>query len=163
MKLGKLVVNSSPIISLAKIDKVNLLIDLSDELIIPNGVYEEITDFNSNDKAVVWIKDIGLQFIKNTTIPTQILEWNLGKGESEVMSYALHNKFCSVIIDDKPARNCAQVFNLQTYGTLSIIIKAKQVNLIPKVKPLLYDLQSNGFRISDSLVNTILELANEKY
>ncbi len=161
MKLGKLVVNSSPIISLAKIDYAHLLIELSDELIIPNGVYEEITDFHSTDKASTWIKNIGVDFIKKTTIPDKILEWNLGKGENEVMAYALNNPNHSVIIDDKPARNCAKVFNLKTFGTLSIIIKAKQAGLVSNVKPILFNLQSNGFRISQSLINTALKLSNE--
>ena len=56
MKLGKLVVNASPIISLAKIGYADLLLELSSELIIPEGVYQEIVNHKNNDSAVEWIK-----------------------------------------------------------------------------------------------------------
>jgi predicted nucleic acid-binding protein len=56
MKLGKLVVNASPIISLAKIGHADLLLKLSSDLIIPEGVYQEIVTHKNNDSAVEWIK-----------------------------------------------------------------------------------------------------------
>lgn len=52
MKVGKLVVNASPIISLAKIGRADLLLELSSGLIIPEGVYQEIVNHKNNDLAV---------------------------------------------------------------------------------------------------------------
>ncbi len=160
MKLGKLVVNSSPIISLANIGYADLLIDLSSELIIPQAVFEEVTNYHQDDLAVIWIKN-KLSYLKKIIVPPIISEWDLGKGENSVLAFALANKNFSSVIDDKPARNCAKVFNIKTYGTLSIIIKAKQFNLIKSVKPLLNKLHEKKFRVSDDLIRTILMLANE--
>ena len=160
MKLGKLIVDSSPIISLANIGCADLLLDLSSELIIPKGVFEEVTDYHQDDLAVIWIQN-KLSYVRETGVPPIISEWDLGKGESQVLAFALTNKNFYTVIDDKPARNCAKVFNIKTYGTLSIIIKAKQFNFIKNVKPLLSKLQENGFRVSDTLIETILTLADE--
>ncbi len=55
MKSDKLVVNASPVISLANIGHVNLLVDLSSELVIPDGVYREIVSYPCEDPAVEWI------------------------------------------------------------------------------------------------------------
>ncbi len=160
MKLAELVVNSSPIISLANIGYADLLIDLSSELIIPQGVFEEVTDYHRDDLAVIWIQN-KFSYVSKIIVPPIISEWDLGKGESQVLAFALINKNLSTVIDDKPARNCAKVFNIKTYGTLSIIIKAKQFNLIKSVKPLLNKLHEKGFRVSNVLIKTILSLANE--
>jgi len=42
MKHDKIVVNASPIISLAQIGYGDLLLDLSSELVIPQGVYKAL-------------------------------------------------------------------------------------------------------------------------
>ncbi len=41
--VNRWVVNASPIISLVKIDRIHLLSELCDEVIIPQGVRDEIT------------------------------------------------------------------------------------------------------------------------
>lgn len=160
MKLNKLVVNASPIISLANIGYADLLIDLSTQLIIPQGVFEEVTDYNQEDSAVTWIQSKTI-YVTKIFVPKIILEWNLGKGESCVLAYALKDKTFSTVIDDKPARICAKVFNIKTYGTLSIIVKAKQFGLIKSVKPLLDKLSEKGFYVSDNIIKTILLLVDE--
>jgi predicted nucleic acid-binding protein len=45
------VVNASPIISLAKIDRIHLLSELCDEVIIPQGVADEINLGGYTDSA----------------------------------------------------------------------------------------------------------------
>ena len=52
----KWVVNASPIISLCNIDKVSLLVELCDELLIPKGVAEEINQGPENDPAKIWLQ-----------------------------------------------------------------------------------------------------------
>ena len=46
MKSGRLVVNASPIISLAKIGCADFLSRLYDQLVVPEGVFQEINDHN---------------------------------------------------------------------------------------------------------------------
>lgn len=48
------VVNASPIISLTKIGRIDLLPKLCDELIIPQGVADEIQLGGYTDSAVTW-------------------------------------------------------------------------------------------------------------
>jgi len=161
MKLGKLVVNASPIISLAKIGHADLLHDLSSDLIIPEGVYQEVISHKNTDSAVEWIKRQDSSLIRKVEVPLIISEWNLGKGESQVISFAYQNMQFAAVLDDRAARKCSELFNIKVYGTISIIIKAKINGLIPEVKPLLLKLQSNGFRISEDIILTALKISDE--
>lgn len=47
-------------------------------------------------------------------------------------------------------------------GTIGLILRAKNLGLIKKVKPILNELQIVEFRIRNSLYNEALRLANEK-
>ncbi|HBM16407.1 MAG TPA: hypothetical protein DD381_08725 [Lentisphaeria bacterium] len=66
MKFNKL--NSSPIISLAKIGHADLLLKVAHEINIPSGVYEEITALNRNDSATEWIKALPSEFLTGWTV-----------------------------------------------------------------------------------------------
>ncbi|HCE45357.1 MAG TPA: hypothetical protein DET40_17595 [Lentisphaeria bacterium] len=107
MKLSKLVVNSSPIISLSKIGYADLLFDLSSELIIPEAVYQEINNHKCNDSAVKWIKNQDSSLFRPVEVPGIVSDWNLGRGESQVIAYAYHNKEFAAVIDDRAAKKSA--------------------------------------------------------
>ncbi len=163
MKSDKLVVNASPIISLAKIGCADFLSRLFDQLIIPQGVFEEITSHKYHDPAIEWLKAQNQTIIKSIEVPAIISEWNLGKGESQVIAFAFQNKEFIAAIDDKAAKKCAEVFNISISGTIAIIIKAKQMGLTPKAELLLLALRLNGFRISDDIIETALRIAGEAH
>jgi predicted nucleic acid-binding protein len=58
MKSDKIVVNASPVISLAKIGCADFLLKLFKHLIIPEGVVQEIMDHKLNDPAIEWLNSI---------------------------------------------------------------------------------------------------------
>lgn len=83
------VVNSSPLILLAKINQQHLLPQLAESIVVPQGVIDEINAGPQNGSA--WL------LISNSPIPIVIIEsapeflaWDLGAGETQVLSYALH-------------------------------------------------------------------------
>ncbi len=162
MKSGKLVVNASPIISLAKIGCADFLSRLHDQFVVPEGVLQEINDHKDHDRAVEWINALDYQgIVRSVDVPAVISEWNLGKGESQVIAYAFQNRDFTAAIDDRAAKKCAAVFGISISGTIAIIIKAKKMGLTPKVKPLLLALRSNGFRVSGTIIKTALQIAEE--
>ena len=161
MKFNKMVVNASPIISLSNIGQADLLLKITDKLIVPKGVYEEINFHEHTDNASKWIRSLDNSLIHEVTIPHIISDWNLGKGESQVISFSYQNDKIPIVIDDKAAKKCANLFNIKVVGTLAVLIKAKQMGLIDEVKPLLYALKANGFRISNHIIATALEIVGE--
>lgn len=155
----KLVINASPVIFLAKIKLIDFLPEIVDKIVIPQAVIHEIE--KHKDDASNWIKRNKINYSVNTgIIPPEIQSWDLGKGETEVLTYALKNKGFTVGLDDKAARNCAQSFQVKTIGTIGLIILAKRKKFIENAEPYLNNLKETGYRIDGKLFEKALILAN---
>jgi len=159
----KAVVNSSPLIFLAKINRLNLLNKLFDEVIIPKAVYEEAVLNGKRDKTEIiknlnWIK---VEEVKNRRLINFLMNF-IDYGESEVIAYAVENNIDLVVLDDKDARKIAREFYLKVIGTLGILIISKKKGYINELKPIIEKLGDNNFRISEKLLRRILEEVNEK-
>lgn len=162
MRIEKVVINASPFILLCKSGLVYLLPQLFTEILMPEAVTEEIisggdiaTDqfYESEDKEIT---------VCLASIAEEVLVWNLGDGETEVLSFALANKpNFTALIDDRAARKCAQTLGIKTLGTGGILILAKERGLIETVAPALKKLQNAGLWISDEIVEIILKQADE--
>ncbi|MDZ7954701.1 hypothetical protein [Nostoc sp. DedQUE09] len=55
-----------------------------------------------------------------------VAAWDLGKGESQVLSLALKNSDCAAIVDDRAARRCGQALGITTIRTGGLLILAKR-------------------------------------
>ncbi len=155
------VVNASPLIVLGKINQIDLLVHVSDTMVIPQGVIDEINMGPQNDPARTWIENSGNQYVREAMPNPIVQNWDLGMGETHVISWALANQNYEAIIDDLAARKCAQTLSVKVCGTLGVILRAKKAGVVDKIKPLLTDLLKTGFRIAPDLMNTALNLAGE--
>lgn len=125
------VVNASPIISLTKIDRIHLLSELCDEVVIPQGVADEINLGGYADSAVTWLQQAGQELIKaSPAIDSRVASWDLGLGESQVLSWVISHTGYEAIIDDLAARKAAKILQIPVRGTLAVIILAKQMGCI---------------------------------
>jgi predicted nucleic acid-binding protein len=154
----KLVLNASPLIFLAKINMIELMPGIAEKCIIPIGVMNEINQHQ--DEASGWLEqNTGKFYIRSCNVPSLISAWDLGKGESEVIAYAYRHKDYVVALDDKAARSCAMILQIEVIGTLGLILMAKRKNLINDVEPYLKKLLDTGFRISNELYEHALKLS----
>lgn len=158
------VCNTSPLILLHRIGQIGLLTDLCEKLVIPKGVIDEvlyhkedITTWNRlfSSKKVEVLKDA-------ITIKEAIAGWDLGRGESEVLSWAVNHPEYEAILDDLDARRCARSFNVLLRGTVGIILLAKKRNHISKATPLIESLINAGLRCDLKWIKEALELVGEK-
>jgi predicted nucleic acid-binding protein len=94
-------------------------------------------------------------------VPDYVLAWDLGAGESQVLSMALAYNNATVVLDDLPARRCAQTLNVPVIGTLGIILRAKRVGLITAARPLFEELLRTGMYIDPNVVNQALAEVGE--
>jgi predicted nucleic acid-binding protein len=118
----KWVVNASPLIVLGRINHLFLLQHLAAELVVPAGVAREIAQGPEDDPARQWLLSYGQELVREVQlIPPVVIAWNLGLGETEVLSWAYENPGYEVILDDRAARNCALSLNLPIRGTISVL------------------------------------------
>ena len=153
-----IVSDSSPLIALAKIGKLNLL---EHEIIIPKAVFEEITRSRRAyaRELYTWGKS-RVSVVKNKQA-VKYLELVLDRGEAEVIVLAEELKADAVLIDDLKARKTAMLRGLTVIGTIGVLLDAKERGLVDDVKPLLDELIRKKIRISRELYNHALELAQE--
>ncbi len=81
-------------------------------------------------------------------------------GEAEAIALALE-KNCKIVLDDKQARLMAKRLGVNVIGTIGLFIRAKQNGLIELLKPILDELENNGFRMSADLKTEALGIVEE--
>lgn len=160
--MPKVVSNTTPIISLVKIGKLNLLKELYGVISIPNAVYKELEKgkekpFYHDIKKIEWIKIVE---IKNKQI--QSFLFDLDEGEAEAIILAKEMNADLLVLDEKLGRQYAKKLNIKLTGTIGILLKAKDKGLINSVGILLNSLVEQGIWLNPKLVEKALELANEK-
>lgn len=159
--MPKVVSNTTPIISLLKIGKLEILKDLYEEIYIPQEVYSEI-EAGKNKKyylnllEVEWIR---IEQIQDKKSVAYFLD--LDKGEAEAIILATESEADLILLDEALGRYHAKHAGLKVTGTIGILIKAKKQGLISELKPLLFELREKGVWLSESLIERILELTNE--
>ena len=94
--------------------------------------------------------------------PTSIASWDLGKGESAVLSFALKNPHYWAVIDDREARRCAVALGCRHTGTVGIIVLAKKRGIIKSVREALMKLRSAGLWLSESFITEICRTSGEE-
>ena len=158
----KWVVNASPLILLTKVSHISLLQELCNELVIPGGVAKEILTGPANDLTRIWLNEKGSPLIRDLEqVDPVVAGWDLGLGESQVISWAYKNPGFEAILDDRAARKCALSLKIPVRGTVGVILLAKKDGRLAKAKPLLNQLIQIGFRIDPELLRTTLRLAKE--
>ena len=156
------IVNASPLILLGKINRLELLAALPPSFSIPHAVSLEIFAGPDTDPAKIWLQTEGNAFvIPDSPISPEILSWDLGAGETAVISLALASNDSICVLDDLAARNCAEVFQVPVIGTLGILLKAKIAGLIPTLEPEVERLVTAGSMLSDRIIREALHLAGE--
>ena len=129
---------------------------------VPAGVVNEIARGPEDDPARQWLQTQGQVLVREVqVVPPVIIAWNLGLGESEVLSWAYQNPGYEVILDDRAARNCALSLNLPVRGTISLILMAKRNGYLKEITSILLQLEQAGFRISPPIISAAKKLAKE--
>jgi len=89
------------------------------------------------------------------------LEQVLDRGEAEAIALAKELQADFLLIDEKKGRSIAEGEALVVIGLAGILTRAKQLHVIPEVKPLMDSLIKNNFRISKTLYKAVLAKAGE--
>lgn len=144
--------DTSTLIILHKINELNILKQVYGELITTPEIAEEF-----GEKLPDWIN---VQSVTDEKYQ-RFLETQVDRGEASAIALAAEFEDVTLLLDDLKARKLAQKLKLKTTGALGVIHKAKQMSIIPKVKPLIDKLLLTNFRISDNIIDEILKLNNE--
>ncbi len=144
--------DTSTLILFHKIEEMSILHGVYGEIITTPEVAEEF-----GEELPHWIK---VQSVSDKKYQ-KLLELQVDYGEASALALASEFEDVLLLLDDLKARKLAEKLQFRFTGTLGVIYKAKQMNVIEKVKPILDKLLKTNFRISDKIIQEILKLSNE--
>jgi predicted nucleic acid-binding protein len=160
--LADVIVNTSPLQYLHQVGQLDLLSKLFGRIIVPETVVAELAA--GRRLGVSLPEPSALEWIDCCSPASPVgglLSWDLGAGESSVLSLALERPGSWVVLDDKLARQAAVHLNLPLLGTMGILLRAKHTGHLSAVRPVLNQLIALGFRLTPETVRNILDLAGE--
>ncbi len=157
--MRKVLANTTPLIALANIDRLELLHKLYGTIIVPQAVMDEIIREPAKQRVhnAPWIK---VETIQDQS-QKDLFRARLHNGEVEVMILARELKADLVIMDDDAAKKTAKFLGLTVTGTLGVLLKAKREGYLEKVESVMNELICDGLFISDTVKRYVLKEAGE--
>jgi predicted nucleic acid-binding protein len=144
------VADTTCLIALERIGKIDLLPKLFLSIIIPPEVARE---FKTPPE---WLL---VKSSSNVSVLAS-LKSQVDDGEAAAIALA-HELNLKVILDDKAGRSAAKQFGLSVLGTIGLLVMAKKRGLIRTFGPLIEDLEHYGFYMTEVLKQEVLRLADE--
>lgn len=120
------IINASPLILLGKLGRTDFLERLARQVIVPQAVFREIAAGATGDVAMeVALGWAATRVQDDILVPPSISAWDLGAGESQVLSHCLASGHRAVL-DDGEARVAAKVHSVPLVGSLGVILRARK-------------------------------------
>lgn len=155
--------NSTPLIFLAKIGRIQLLAKIFEGVLIPKEVYSEVVIRGKAgghpdsvlveeliNKDLIIVRDVEVTVLKDAPVD---------EGEKAAISLALEEGIEEVLIDEGKVRRMARLLGLKPRGTLWVLSKLYEEGFISKkeFKTSVFDLIEKGYRIREDILIDLLE------
>lgn len=159
--------DTTPLVTLMKADRLDILLRLFGEVLIPEAVFSELTANKtfreeadlirkSSYIRVVKVRDENkVSFLQRAT--------GLDLGESEAIIYADEAKADLLLMDEKAGRKVAQNMKLPITGSIGVLIRAFQAGIITAAEAddAFDRLRQNNLHISENLIQKALDLIHQ--
>lgn len=155
MRLERVVINASPLITLFRAGLHPLLPQLFPDLLVPEAVWVEVVSSTHDDPATQGLPRSDWARRQPVSDSPDVAAWGLGAGETAVLSFALLHREYTAIVDDREARRCAHVLGIAVIGTAGVVVLARRRGLIDSTEIALRRLQSVGLWLAESLITKL--------
>ena len=163
-----IIFDSSPLINLAKISRLDLNKAIYNHVIIPEAVYDEVVinglelarDGANKIKNLVDERVIEVKKVENRNL-VKAFNLDLDYGGSEVLALAIEIEADLVILDESEARHVANKFEISKTGFIGILIKADRLGMVESSRELLDDIIAKGFRIDETLYKKVIKILED--
>jgi predicted nucleic acid-binding protein len=146
------IADTSCLIALSKIEAIELLKELYEEVYITKEIALEF-----GESLPEWVR---IENVKNKKYQ-QLLDLYLDLGEASAIALALEKVDVLLILDDLKGRKEAEKLGFRITGTLGVLFRAKKIGLITELKSYIEKLKAVGFRLSPKIEEDILRKSKE--
>jgi hypothetical protein len=155
-----IVADSSALIALAVCDGLDVILQIYDDLKIPEAVYAEIVAPEKPQSDVLGA------FLSERVVRVDTDRWvlaagGLGRGEIEAMALYKQLSADALLIDDHRARVIAEHNHIECIGALGLLLVAKQRGKLSLVTPYIQKLRRSSIFYGEELLERVLKLAGE--
>jgi predicted nucleic acid-binding protein len=151
--------DTSPILNLARIGRLQLLPSLYRQVLIPSAVYEELTASKGDLSPSIDLASESWLIVASAKDQKRVQELreDLDIGEAEAIVLAIERGADLLLVDERRGRRTATAAGLTVTGLLGVVARAKRAGLIELGKPVLDDLiQIARFWIGPDLYAEVL-------
>lgn len=151
------VADTTPLNYLVLVEQADLLPRLFGRVVIPPAVFEELQDPRTPDPVRSWLADAPswLHVQRLRSRPPSALDY-LDAGEREAIALAEELEADHILLDESDARQEAARRKLPYIGTLGILRRAAQLDLID-LPATLAKLQETTFHVDPKLIRSLLD------
>jgi len=107
------------------------------------------------------LQEAGIVIWERDAAPSTLLSNTLDIGEAAVIQLAMTESIPLVAIDEKTGRRVARLCGLEVTGSLGILLKARQLGLVPSLHECLVNMAAGGIWLSPEIKSETLRLAGE--
>ena len=148
----RILVDSSTLIALAKVDELDILKEVFRKVFITTTVKEEVLKGDFPETTVLkaamdeWIEEINYE-----GDVSELRKYGLGKGEASLFLAARRED--KLVLDEANARRFAEALQLKFTGLIGLLVAAAKTKRLKseKVRGVLKKLAKSDFRISSDL------------
>ena len=159
-----IVADAGPLIGLAITGRVEILRAVFGQVLIPRAVLEELELESSRPGSFAlgtaqeegWLSTEDVPESADIAQLTDLLD----RGEAEAIVLA-QTKDAKLLIDERKGRAVARRRGVAVIGVCGVLLLAKREDVLDRISPVLEDLASHGYRLSEELQRKLLVLAVE--
>ncbi|MBI2144694.1 hypothetical protein HYU18_00015 [Candidatus Woesearchaeota archaeon] len=168
-----MICNASPLITYAKLNKLDFLTNSAGKILISETVFTEVTQKKSTSQeaelinhkiseGAIIIKKLKIESLNKAELIQSTFK-GMGRGESETIALALQEKQTEALIDDIYARDSAKLNGLKPIGSLRVLLMAfeKGIATEEEVLNLLKLMIENKLWLGGSVTLKFFELFNK--
>jgi predicted nucleic acid-binding protein len=156
--------DTSPILNLARISRLQLLPLLYHQVLIPSAVFEELTASKRDLPPAINFASEPWLIVASANDQQRVQELRkvLDPGEAEAIVLAIERRADLLLVDERRARRTAAAAGITVTGLLGVVARAKRAGLIDRAKPVLDELiETARFWIGPELYKEVLSEMGE--
>ena len=160
-----LVVDTGPLIGLAKIQRIQLLEALTGTILIPPAVQRELLGHRGSEVPLLEEAVEELLHVEPSGEPSRKVRevtTSLDAGERDAIVLAETDERDAVLVmDDQAGRQVARQLDLPVTGLIGVLLRLKEMEEIDEVTPHLETVREPGYWLSDEIIATARRMAGE--
>lgn len=146
--------DTSPINYLVQIGQIEVLPSLFSKVLVPEAVMAELCATGAPDAVSDWLASAPL-WLEVRETSHLIMGIDLDRGEAEAIALAM-DLGLTALIDDRKGRECAAALGIPVVGTIGILSRAAQLQMLD-FEECLRDLMATNFHLSKVHLHALLE------